>query len=72
MEKMKVQTLVIGKGKYREFYGHIDDIGWCTSTMPIKLLNPDVTMDQVKKHSPENKNWKGVRLVEIKMKINEK
>ena len=71
MEKIKVQTLVIGEGKYREFYGHVDDIGWCTSTLPIKLVKPSVTMHDFKKCYPDN-NWKGVRLVDIKMKITEK
>jgi hypothetical protein len=72
MEKMLVQTLVIGEGKSKEFYGYVTYVGWCTSTMPITLLDSDATMEQVKKYSPKNDNWEGVRLVEIKMKITEK
>ena len=66
-----LQTLVVGEDNYREFYGYLDGVGWCTSSTPIKLYGTHVTMANLK-HVHDDNDFTGVRLVNIKMQIKEK
>ena len=69
-DTLLLQTLVVGEGDYREFYGHIEGIGWCTSTTPIKMFDPNVSMtDFIKLYEHD---FTDVRLVNIKIEITEK
>tara|TARA_R110000822_G_scaffold454_2_gene2178 strand:+ start:2058 stop:2306 length:249 start_codon:yes stop_codon:yes gene_type:complete len=62
------QTLVIGKDENRKFYGHIDGIGWCTSSTPISTFILSITMEQLKQIH-EGHDFTDVRLVKVKMQI---
>lgn len=65
---MMVQTLVVGEGEYREFYGYLEGVGWCTSSTPIKMYALHVTMTNLKQVHDDN-DFDGVRLVRVKMQI---
>ena len=65
---MLLQTLVVGEGEHREFYGYMDGIGWVTSSTPIRMYALHVTMTNLK-HVHDDHDFTDVRLVRVKMQI---
>ena len=68
---MLTQTLVVGKGENRKFYGYRDDIGWTISSIPINIFPINITMTNLKQVYNDH-NFTDVRLVRVKMQIIDK
>lgn len=69
---MKRKTLVIGKGRQREFYGY--DFGahvWVTSDTPINIFRGDTTFEMIQKHFPRDMRA-DVRLVTLNIDVIDK